>query len=119
MPFGLTNAPAAFQRFVNDIFLDMLDVSVVVYLDNILIYSDNPEDHKEHVREVLRCLRKHKLYAKAEKCEFSKSSVEYLGFILTPDGLHMDKSKIQTILDWPEPCKIKDVQSFLGFTNFY
>ena len=79
MPFGLSNAPAAFQRFVNEIFADMLDVCVVVYLDDILIYSDNPDDHRKHVKEVLRRLRKHRLYARADKCEFHKDSVEYLG----------------------------------------
>jgi hypothetical protein len=119
MPFGLTNAPAAFQRHMNDIFNDMLDVNVVIYLDDILIYSDNPEEHRIHVCEVLRRLRAHGLFAKADKCEFSKTSVEYLGYILSPDGLSMDKNKVQTILDWPEPRKIKDVQSFLGFANFY
>ena len=70
MPFGLTNAPAAFQRFVNLVFTDMLDVCIVVYLDNILVYLDNMEDHTEHVREVLWRLHQHKLYAKPEKCEF-------------------------------------------------
>ena len=119
MPFGLTNAPAAFQRFVNDVFADMLDVSVVVYLDDILIYSENPEEHRRHVREVLKRLRQNGLYAKAEKCEFSKDTVEYLGYILSPDGLSMDPAKIKTILEWPEPRKIKEVQSFLGFANFY
>lgn len=84
MPFGLTNAPASFQRFMNDIFQDLLDVTVVVYLDDILIYSDNPADHKRHVREVLRRLRKHGLYARPDKCEFHKDSVEYLEYILSP-----------------------------------
>jgi len=70
MPFGLTNAPAAFQHFMNDIFSDLLDVTVVVYLDDILIFSDNPADHPKHVREVLRRLRQHDLYCKPEKCEF-------------------------------------------------
>jgi hypothetical protein len=119
MPFGLSNAPAAFQRFMNDVFSDMLDVNVVVYLDDILIYSDNPDDHHRHVIEVLRRLRKHGLYAKPEKCEFSRTSVEYLGYVLSPQGLTMAKDKVQTILDWPEPRKVKDIQSFLGFANFY
>jgi len=119
MPFGLTNAPAAFQRFMNDIFGDMLDVQVIVYLDDILIYSDNPADHKEHVREVLRRLRKHGLYCKPEKCHFHSDTVNYIGFILSKEGLKMDPSKVQTIQDWPEPRKVKDIQSFLGFANFY
>jgi hypothetical protein len=119
MPFGLTNAPAAFQHFMNDIFSDMLDVSVIVYLDDILIYSDDPESHKKHVREALRRLRKHGLYANADKCVFNTDTVEYLGFILSPQGLTMDPSKVKTIQDWPEPRKVKDIQSFLGFANFY
>jgi hypothetical protein len=119
MPFGLTNAPAAFQRFMNDIFSDLLDVTVIVYLDDILIFSDDRAKHKEHVREVLRRLRIHGLYARPDKCLFSVESVSYLGFILSPDGLKMDPVKIQAIMDWPEPKKVKDVQSFLGFANFY
>ena len=119
VPFGLSNAPAAFQRFMNDIFSDMLDVSVIVYLDDILIYSDDMTQHKAHVKEVLRRLRKNGLYAAPHKCEFHKDTVEYLGFILSPDGLRMAEDKVKTILDWPEPRKVKDIQSFLGFCNFY
>lgn len=119
MPFGLTNAPAAFQRFMNDIFQDLLDVSVIVYLDDILIFSANLSDHRKHVKEVLRRLRLHGLYARPDKCEFHTESVEYLGYILSPDGLRMAEDKIKVILDWPTPRKVKDVQSFLGFANFY
>jgi hypothetical protein len=119
MPFGLTNAPAAFQRFMNDIFSDLLDVCVIIYLDDILIYSEDISQHKAHVKEVLRRLRKNGLYAAPPKCEFHKDSVEYLGFILSTDGLKMAEDKVKTILDWPEPRKVKDVQSFLGFCNFY
>ncbi len=119
MPFGLTNAPAAFQRFVNNIFADMLDVSVVVYLDDILIYSNNPTDHQEHIREVLHRLRANGLYYKGSKCEFHRDSVEYLGYILSPEGLRMSEDKVKAILDWPVPRKVKDIQSFLGFANFY
>src|SRR6202789_3115664 len=119
MPFGLTNAPAAFQRFMNDIFSDLLDVTVIVYLDNILIFSDNPADHKKHVREVLRRLRKNGLFARPDKCLFSVDTVSYLGFILSQDGLKMDPAKVQAITNWPEPKKVKDIQSFLGFANFY
>src|SRR5882724_1376465 len=119
MPFGLTNSPAAFQRFMNDIFADMLDVCVIVYLDDILIYSDNIEQHREHVREVLRRLRHNGLFAGINKCTFHADSVEYLGYILSPTGLSMDPAKVQTIQDWPEPRKVKDIQSFLGFANFY
>ena len=97
----------------------MLDVTIIVYLDDILIYSDNLEDHKKHVREVLRHLRKHGLYAKPEKCEFHTHTTEYLGYCLSPAGLMMAQNKVDIIRDWPEPQKVKDIQSFLGFANFY
>jgi len=119
MPFGLTNAPAAFQRFMNDIFSDMVNICVVIYLDDILIYSDNIDIHRTHVREVLRRLRKNGLFAGAHKCSFHTNSIDYLGYILSPTGLSMDSVKIQAIQDWPEPRKVKDIQSFLGFANFY
>jgi len=99
MPFGLTNAPAAFQRFMNDIFSDLLDVYVMIYLDDILIYSNNMSDHHWHVKEVLNRLHKAGLYAKAEKCEFHSESVEYLGYILSPSGLTMSNNKIKIIQD--------------------
>src|ERR1700676_4445394 len=97
----------------------MLDVCVIVYLDYILIYSDNKELHRKHVREVFRRLRENGLYAGINKCTFHTDTVEYLGYILSPTGLTMDPIKVQTIQDWPEPRKVKDVQSFLGFANFY
>ena len=83
MPFGLTNAPAAFQHFMNDIFSDLLDVSMIIYLDDILIYSKNPVDHKKHVCEVLCCLHENGLYTHPDKCCFSEDTVKYLGFILS------------------------------------
>jgi hypothetical protein len=119
MPFRLTNAPATFQQFMNDIFSDLLDVCVIIYLNDILIYLEDMTQHKAHVKEVLRRLHKNGLYAAPPKCEFHKDSVEYLGFILSTDGLKMAEDKVKTILDWPEPRRVKDVQSFLGFCNFY
>jgi len=119
MPFGLTNAPAAFQRFVNLVFTDMLNVCIVVYLNDILVYSDNMEDHTKHIREVLQRLHQHKLYAKPKKCEFHLDSVEYLRYFLSPNSLTMSQDKVKTICDWPEPHKVKDIQSLLGFANFY
>jgi len=119
MPFGLTNAPAAFQRFMNDVFSDLLDGCVVVYLDDILIYSDDITQHRSHIKEVLKRLRKAGLYVKAEKCEFHSDSVKYLGYVLSPAGLTMSNAKVKTIQEWPEPKKVKDIQSFLGFANFY
>jgi len=119
MPFGLTNAPAAFQRFMNDVFSNLLDVCVVVYLDDILIYSNDITQHQKHVKEVLKRLRKAGLYAKAEKCEFHSDSVEYLGYVLSPSGLTMSNAKVKTIQEWPESKKVKNIQSFLEFANFY
>jgi len=103
MPFGLSNAPAAFQCFMNKVFTDLLDVYIVVYLDDILIFSSNLSQHSQHVCEVLKRLKKHGLYCKASKCEFSTKFTKFLGYICTPEGLKMDDSKVQTIKDWPHP----------------
>lgn len=119
MPFGLTNAPAQFQAHMQNIFSDLLDISVVVYLDDILIFSTNLEDHQAVVREVLKRLHKHGLYAKAGKCEFHKYLVEFLGMTVSASGLKMCQDKVQVIKDWPTPTTIKELQTFLGFTNFY
>ena len=119
MPFGLTNAPATFQSFMNDIFHSLLDVCVIVYLDDILIYSDDLESHKQHVRKVLEILRKHNLHARPEKSSFHEDSIEYLGVIISPNGVAMDKGKVDVILAWPAPRNVKELQSFLGFANFY
>ena len=108
------NAPAAFQQFVNTVFADLLDVCVIIYLDDILIYSVDKASHKEHVREFLRRLHKHGLYVKPEKCEFHTDSTKYLGYQLSHSRLTMSLDKVQTIQDWPKPRKIKDIQSFLG-----
>ncbi|MBW0581693.1 hypothetical protein O181_121408, partial [Austropuccinia psidii MF-1] len=94
MPFGLTNAPASFQNLVNDIFADFLDVFVVVYLDDIMVFSSSEEEHVKHVASVLQRLRDNNLFAKASKCVFHASSVEYLGYVVSSDGLKMDSSKI-------------------------
>ena len=119
MPFGLTNAPATFQHFMNDIFSDLLDTFMVVYLDDILIYSENPKQHIEHVREVLRRLWENGLFLNPAKCEFHAETVEYLRFVLSPTGLSMDTAKVKVIQEWPTLQKVKDIQSFLGFANFY
>src|SRR6266404_9065749 len=119
MPFRLSNVPAAFQRFINEVLRDLMDVCTVGYLDNILIYSDSLEDHRDHVCEVLHHLRMAGLYANLKKCKFHTDTVEYLRFILSPKGLQMDPTKVSMIQDWPEPWKVQDVQAFLSFTNFY
>jgi len=104
---------------MNDIFSDLLDICVVIYLDDILIYSNNMSEHHQHMKEVLKHLCKAGLYAKAEKCKFHSKSVEYLEYILSPSGLTMSDDKVKIIQDWPEPKKVKNIQFFLGFTNLY
>jgi len=104
---------------MNDIFFNLLDVYIVIYLDDILIYLNNISKHHWHVKEVLKHLYKTSLYAKAEKCKFHSKSVEYLRYILSSSGLTMSDNKVKIIQDWLEPKKVKDIQSFLGFTNFY
>jgi len=119
MHYGLTNAPTSFQRLTNNVFKDILDVCVVVYLDDVLIYSNNPDEHPIHVRKVLRCLRTSNLCVNVRTCAFSAGTTDYLGFVIGPDGLPMDTSKIQVTHGWPTPRKGKGVQSFLGFANPY
>ena len=104
---------------MNEIFSNLLNISIVIYLDDILIYSDNLVDHKKHVKEVLSRLRDNWLYASPTKCIFHQDKIEFLGFVLGSDSLRMDESKIQTIQDWSTLCQVKDIQSFLGFVNFF
>ena len=117
--FGLINTPMAFQWFINNIFSNILNVCVMIYLDDILIYSNNMSEYHWHVKEVLKCLWKTSLYTKVEKCKFHFKLVEYLGYILSPSGLTMSNNKVKIIQDWPKPKKVKDIQFFLGFANFY
>ena len=104
---------------MNNIFSDLLDICIMIYLDDILIYSNNMSKHHQHVKEVLKHLCKASIYTKAEKCEFHSKLVEYLGYILFPSSLTISNNKVKIIQDWPEPKKVKDIQSFLGFANFY
>ena len=119
MPFGLTNAPAVFQRHVNDVLREYVDRFVIVYLDDILIYSEDETTHQQHVKDVLRKLRGTELYAKVEKCDFHTNVVEYLGFRISPNGLEMDPAKVSTIMAWKPPVYPTGVRKFLGFANFY
>uniref|UniRef100_A0A146SAR5 Gypsy retrotransposon integrase-like protein 1 n=1 Tax=Fundulus heteroclitus TaxID=8078 RepID=A0A146SAR5_FUNHE len=119
MPFGLTNAPAVFQNLVNEVLRDMIGRFVFVYLDDILIYSENLTLHKQHVRSVLLRLLQNQLYVKAEKCEFHTTSTSFLGFVLSPGQISMDPAKVRAVTEWPAPSDRKQLQRFLGFANFY
>ena len=119
MPFGLTNAPATFQAYINKALAGLLDEFCVVYLDDILIFSNSEEEHIDHVRQVLQRLRQFKLYANPKKCQFLIREVEFLGFIVSTEGVAMDKSRIDTIQNWPRPKTYHEVQVFLGFVNFF
>lgn len=119
MPFGLTNAPATFQAYINNVLRKYLDVFVVVYLDGILVYSKTYEDHVQHVRKTLQAWKDANMRTKPEKTEFHKQEVKFLGYIVSKDGLKMDQKKIEAITSWPKPTTVKEVQSYLGFANFY
>ena len=120
MYFGFSNAPATFQYMMNDILGDLIQKGqVMVYLDDILIFGNDPEEHRKLVKEVLKRLHNNDLYAKAEKCFFEKDCIEYLGMIISKGNVEMDPKKIAGVLEWPVPEKVKHVQAFLGFANFY
>jgi len=119
MPFGLTNAPTSFQNLINDTLQDFLDIFVIVYLDDILTFSKTRDKHVSHVRKVLQRLQEHSLWAKAEKYEFVQHSVDFLGYIVSDKGISIDPKKVEAVTSWPTPRNIRDVQSFLGFANFY
>jgi transposase InsO family protein len=118
MPFGLTNAPAVCQELVNNVLGECLDRYAIAYLDDILIYSKNEEEHVKHVTEVLTRLKKFNLELKPEKCEFHKEEVEFLGHMVGVNGVRISETKIKTIKEWATPKTVKDIQSFLGFVNF-
>ncbi|KAI2655924.1 Transposon Tf2-9 polyprotein [Labeo rohita] len=119
MPFGLANSPSYFQAFVNDVFRDMLGRWVIVYIDDILIFSNSYAEHVQHVRAVLQRLIQHKLFAKEEKCQFHQESIAFLGYVISPEGVAMDESKVNAVRNWPRPRTLKELQRFLGFANFY
>ncbi|WVZ53910.1 hypothetical protein U9M48_004796 [Paspalum notatum var. saurae] len=119
MSFGLTNAPAYFMNLINKVFMEYLDKFVVVFIDDILIYSKTEEEHEEHLRLVLQKLRDHKLYAKLSKCEFSLDQVPFLGHIFSKGGIMVDPSKISSVMDWKVPEVVKEVRGFLGLAGYY
>lgn len=120
LPFGLTNAPATFQRMMNQVFHDFIAEGwVIVYLDDVLIFSKSEDEHKEHLRRVFQRLREHKLYVKITKCSFCQQQLKYLGFVVGKDGLQPDMDKVSTVVDWPRPTNVTEVRQFLGLCNFF
>jgi hypothetical protein len=119
MSFGLTNAPAYFLYLMNSVFMNELDKFVVVFIDDILIYSKNEAEHAKHLRIVLKRLRDHKLYAKFSKCEFWLDSVKFLGHTISMDGISVDPRKVQEVMDWKPPKSVHQIRSFLGLAGYY
>lgn len=119
LPMGLCNAPSTFMQLMNDTFRDMLDRMVLVFLDDILIFSRTKEEHEQHVREVLTRLRDQKLYAKRSKCEFFRREVEFLGHRIGAEGLAVSQDKVKDVREWPTPRDVTDVRAFLGLAGFY
>ena len=108
-----------FQYFMQDILREHLDIFCVGLLDDVIVYSATPEEHVGHVRTILAILRQHQLYAKIQKCEFHKEEMTFVGYQVSKSGIGMDPAKVAAILDWPTPKNLKEVQSFLCFSNFY
>ena len=108
-----------FQHFMNDILREFLDLIAVGILDDVIIFSESLAEHVQHVRSILKVLRQHRLYAKVKKCEFHKDHMTFVGYLVSKEGIGMDLAKVSAILDWPVPTSVKEVQSFLGFANFY
>ena len=119
MPFGLTNAPAAFMDLINRVFSPYLDKFVIVFIDDILVYSGSPEEHAEHLRTVLQILRERQLYAKFSKFQFWLDKVAFLGHVISAEGVSVDPQKIEAIVNWKPPTNVAEVRSFLGLAGYY
>jgi len=118
--FGLTNSPATFQAMMNDLFRDLINQGdTATFIDNILVATDTEEGHDELMEEVLRRLEENDLFVKPEKCKWKVREVEFLGVVISPKGVEMQKEKVEGVLNWPAPRNIKEVQKFLGLANYY
>jgi len=119
MPFGLTNAPAYFMKLMNKVFMEELDKFIIVFIDDILIYSKSAKEHKQHLRIVLERLRAHELYAKFSKCEFWLTKIAFLGHILSEEGVAVDPANVEAVTNWKQPMTVTEVRSFLGLAGYY
>jgi hypothetical protein len=119
MPFGLTNAPAAFMDLMNRVFRDFLDWFVVVFIDDVLVYSKTREEHAEHLRAVLSRLDSHDLFAKFDKCEFWLDEVQFLGHVISGKGVSVDPEKVRSVVEWKPPRSVTEIRSFLGLAGYY
>ena len=119
MPFGLTNAPAAFMDLMHRVFQPYLDQFVVVFIDEILIYSKTEEEHEDHLRTVLQALREHQLYAKFSKCKFWLTEVKFVGHVVSASVVSVDPEKVEAIMSWERPKSAFKIHSFLGLTRYY
>ena len=119
MPFGMTNAPATFMDLMNRVFQPYLDRSVIVFIDDILVYSGSSEEHSKHLRIVLQTLRERQLYAKLSKCQFWLDRVTFLGHVISVEGVSVDPQKIEAVVNWKPPKNVSEVRSFLGLVGYY
>ena len=119
VPFGLTNPPTTFMCLMNSVFSRYLDKFVLVFLDDILVYSKNEEEHEEHLRLTLQLLKEHHLYENMRKCDFYRDIIKYLSHIISEEGISMDPKKIEAITNWPTPRNVTDVRSFMGLAGYY
>ena len=119
MPFGLTNSPSTFQDMMNHVLSNILDVGVLAYMDDILIYANTEEEHDQLVKEVLDRLQQKGLAVSPEKCVWKTHEVEFLGYVIGQNGIRMNQDKVEAILSWQPPTSLTETQAFLGFANFY
>ena len=119
MPFGLTNAPAAFMALMNKTLQPFLDQFVIVFIEDILIYSSSPEEHEQHLQTILQILREKQLYVKFSKCEFWMEEIAFLGHVVSKEGVQPDRAKVKSILEWEPPKNVSEIRSFLGLAGYY